>query len=411
MFNTSIRYVNGFLCIDGVQLDSLAEQVGTPAYVYSLPRTLENYRRIADAFADFDAHLHYSAKANGNLSILRALIQAGAGIDAVSAGECYRALQAGCKPSDIVFAGVGKTRDELRWALGQGIGWFNVENVHEITLLNQFAAEQGLAAQVSLRLNPDVTANTHPYIATGHGGAKFGLTPQAVAEILANRAAYPHVNIAGIHVHIGSQLGDTHATVQAVEAALEMVAPYPDIRTIDIGGGMPATYWPDQNLPTPADFAADLRPLLRGYQVILEPGRAIIADAGVLLTEVQYIKRQAGQRIVIVDASMAELMRPALYGAKHMIVPLHETQGALSPAQVVGPVCETADVLGRDVLLPEVSVGDRLAILTAGAYGMVMASNYNARPRPPEVVINPDGQTWHIARQRETWDDLLRGEH
>jgi len=410
MLNTSIRYVDGILCMDDVRLDSLAAAVGTPAYAYSLPRALENYRRIADAFAGLNAKIHYSAKANGNLSVLRALIQAGAGVDAVSAGECYRALQAGCEASDIVFAGVGKTHEELRWALENGIGWFNAENVREIELLSQLAGEIGVTAQISLRLNPDVTANTHPYIATGHGGAKFGLTPQTVAEVLAGQAKFPHVKISGIHVHIGSQLGDTHATVQAVEAALEMIAPYPDIRTIDIGGGMPAAYWPDQDLPAPSAFATDLRPLVSGYDVIMEPGRAIIADAGVMLMRVLYIKQQAGQRIVIVDGSMAELLRPALYQAKHMIVPLKESHGDVSPAQVVGPVCETADVLGKDVLLPEVEPGDVLAVLTAGAYGMVMASNYNARPRPPEIVVEPDGQSWRVARQRETWDDLLRGE-
>lgn len=410
MLNSSIRYQHGILCMDEVRLDELASAVQTPAYVYSLPRALENYRRIVDAFAGCNAHIHYSAKANGNLSVLRALVKAGAGVDAVSAGECYRALQAGCKPTDIVFAGVGKTREELRWALENNIGWFNVENIREIELLNELAGELSTTAQVSLRLNPDVTANTHPYIATGHGGAKFGLTPQAVAEILAHRTQYPAVKIAGIHVHIGSQLGDTHATVQAVEAALEMIAPYPDIRTVDIGGGMPAAYWPDQNLPAPAVFATAVRPLLNDYNVILEPGRAIIADAGVLLMQVQYIKRQAGQRIIIVDGSMAELLRPALYQAKHMIVPLRESHEELSPAQVVGPVCETADVLGKDVLLPELEVGDLLAVLTAGAYGMVMASNYNARTRPPEIVIEPNGQSWRIARQREIWEDLLRGE-
>lgn len=410
MLNDSIRYTDGNLCIDGVRLDALAAGVGTPAYIYSLPRALANYHRITEAFAGMDAHVHYSAKANANLSVLRALVGAGAGVDAVSAGECYRALKAGCAPGNIVFAGVGKTVDELRWALRNGIGWFNVENVREVELLDSLAAETGVTARVSLRLNPDVTANTHPYIATGHGGAKFGLTPEAVAGLLAARNAFRRVQMAGIHVHIGSQLGDTHATVQAVEAALEIAAPYPDIRTIDIGGGMPATYAPGADLPTPADFAAALRPLLTGYQVILEPGRSIIADAGVLLMQVQYVKRQAGQRIIIVDGSMAELMRPALYQAKHMILPLRETDSEVSPAQVVGPVCETADVLGKDVPLPEVAPGDLLAVLTAGAYGMVMASNYNARPRPPEVVIEPDGQTWRIARPRETWDDLLRGE-
>lgn len=408
MGNDSIRYVDGRLMIDGVDLASLARETGTPAYIYSLSRALWNYRQIVDAFASFDAHVHYSAKANANLTILAALIQAGAGIDAVSAGEAYRALQAGCAPQDIVFAGVGKREDELRWAVEQNIGWFNVENVRELELLNALGKEYQKRPRVALRLNPDVTANTHPYIATGHGGAKFGLTRDVVTDILLRQSDYPQITFAGIHIHIGSQLGDTDATQTAVRAALDLVAPYPNIRTINIGGGLPVAYQPDEILPTPADFAAMVFPLLKDYTVILEPGRSIIADAGLLVVEVLYVKRQAGQRIVIVDGSMTELLRPALYQAQHRIVPLKESSGDDAVAEVVGPVCESADTLGHAVPLPEVEPGDQLAILTAGAYGMVMSSNYNARPRPPEIVITPDGTSWMIARKRETWDDLIR---
>ena len=408
MFNNSIRYVDHKLMIDGIDLADLAREIGTPAYVYSLPRALQNYRRIADAFADFDAHIHYSAKANANLAILSALIQAGAGIDAVSAGEAYRALHAGCAPENIVFAGVGKREDELRWAVEQNIGWFNVENVRELELLNSLGLRFGKRSRVALRLNPDVTANTHPYIATGHGGAKFGLTRDVVAEVLYRQADYPSLDFAGIHIHIGSQLGDTDATQTAVRAALNLISPYPAIRTVNVGGGLPVAYQPDQTLPSPADFAAMITPLLKDYTVILEPGRSVIADAGLLLVEVLYVKRQADQRIVIVDGSMTELLRPALYQAKHMIVPLTKASSDYSPAEIVGPVCESADTLGHAVPLPKVQPGDQLAILTAGAYGMVMSSNYNARPRPPEIVIEPDGELWRIARRRETWDDLIR---
>ncbi len=404
-------YHDGVLHLNSVSLDAVAHSAGTPFYLYSLPRALENYQRIAQAFAGMNAHIHYSAKANANLAVLRTLIQAGAGIDAVSAGECYRALQAGCKPQDIVFAGVGKTPDELRWALDNRIGWYNVENQRELELLDTLAAERGQTARVNLRLNPDVTANTHPYIATGHGGAKFGLTAETVAELLANRQRFGHIHIAGLHVHIGSQLGDTQATVQAVEAALEMMSPYPELRTLDIGGGMPAAYAPEAVLPTPSDFADALRPLVTGHQLILEPGRAIIADAGVFMVQVLYVKHQAGQRIIIVDGSISELLRPALYQAHHTILPVRQpATSSLTPAQIVGPVCETTDVLGKNVPLPDVQPGDLLAILTTGAYGMVMASNYNARPRPPELVIEADGRSWSVARRRETWDDLLHHE-
>lgn len=408
MLNESIRYVNHELMIDGINLSDLARETGTPSYIYSLPRALQNYRRIADAFANFDAHIHYSAKANANLAVLRALIGAGAGIDAVSAGEAYRALRAGCAPDNIVFAGVGKRYDELDWAVEQNIGWFNVENVRELDLLNALGKQHGKRLRIALRLNPDVTANTHPYIATGHGGAKFGLTRDVVADLLSRQADYPALDFAGIHIHIGSQLGDIDATQTAVRAALDLISPYPAIRTVNIGGGLPVAYQSDQTLPSPADFASMIYPLLKDHTVIVEPGRSVIADAGLLTVEVLYVKHQAGQRIVIVDGSMTELLRPALYQAKHMIIPLREAQGTLSPAELVGPVCESADTLGHAVPLPEVKPGDQLAILTAGAYGMVMSSNYNARPRPPEIVIAQDGKSWDIARRRETWEDLIR---
>ena len=411
MLNKSVHYHNNMLHCDHVPVGEIIAQVGTPVYIYSMRRAVENLKRIRAAFADLNPHIHYSVKANGNLSVLKGLIRAGAGIDAVSAGEIHRALMAGANPQEIVFAGVGKTPREVAYALEQDIGWFNVENVSECTLINDIAGHMKLApARVALRFNPDVAASTHPYIATGHGAAKFGLSQDTVRALLADQAVYPHLNFAGIHVHIGSQLHDTDATRRAVTLALELIAPYPNIRTVNIGGGLPVAYDPDDAVPVFADFAAALAPLLSSYHVLLEPGRAIIADTGMLIANVIYVKRQAGQTFYITDASMAELIRPALYQARHTIVPvLHSDTGAsLQQAHVVGPVCETADVLGRDVLLPELSPGEPLAVLTAGAYGMVMASNYNARPRPPEVVVNEDGHTWHIARRRETWDDMLR---
>jgi diaminopimelate decarboxylase len=443
VLNDSIHYRENTLCCDDVPVPEIVAGAGTPVYVYSLRRALDNFRRIQAAFAALNAHIHYSAKANGSLALMRVLIGAGAGIDAVSGGEIYRALLAGASPESIVFAGVGKTADELRFALERSVGWFNVENVEECRLLNDIAGELGKTARVALRLNPDVWAQTHPHIATGHGGAKFGLTAETVVSLLARQAEYPHLQFAGIHVHIGSQLHDTGATQQAVRAALEVIAPYPAIRTVDIGGGLPVAYQPGESLPSAESFASSLMSLLKSYDVILEPGRSIIADAGMLVTRVLYVKRQGGQTFVIVDAGMTELIRPALYGAKHEIVsvtppPAHngtetpppapprtrrgEKEGddpkkmewshdETIPVQVVGPVCETTDVLGREVSLPaDVKPGDLLAVLNAGAYGMVMASNYNARPRPPEVMVCEDGQSWKITRQRETWEDMARFE-
>jgi diaminopimelate decarboxylase len=389
-----------------VPVREIVAQTGTPVYIYSLPRALANYRRIRSAFPQ--AHIHYSAKANANIALLETLVRAGAGIDAVSGGEVYRARLASTPPERIVFAGVGKTGQELYYAVEEDIGWFNVENVHEAHKLNTIACECGKTVRVALRLNPDVSARTHPHIATGHGGAKFGLTADAIRDLLAHRADMPNLAFAGIHIHIGSQLHDTAATLQAVRAALDLIAPYPEIRTINIGGGLPVAYEADESLPSIEEFAAALLPLLDGYELILEPGRSIIADAGMLVTRVIYLKQQGEQHFLIVDAGMTDLIRPALYDAHHTVVALEQhAADECQTVQIVGPVCETTDVLAHDVELPPVARGDCLAVLTAGAYGMVMASNYNARPRPPEVMVAETGDSWFLARRRETWHDLV----
>ncbi len=408
MLNSSIRYRNGQLYCDSVPVADIIAQVGTPVYIYSLPRALENLRRIQAAFPG--AHIHYSAKANANLTLLAALVRAGAGIDAVSTGEIHRALVAGTPPDQIVYAGVSKTGQDLYYAISHGVGWFNIENVEECHLLNSVACVDDCTVRVALRLNPDVQAQTHRHISTGHGGAKFGLPAETIHDLLERQDLFPNLSFEGIHVHIGSQLHDTAATVAAIKMALKLIKPYPMMRTIDIGGGFPVPYSADEQVPPIEDFAAAIMPLLEGYNVILEPGRSIIADAGMLVTHVQYVKDQGSAKFAICDASMTELIRPALYEAHHDIVPVQQMSGQGEVIQVVGPVCETADVLGRDVPLPPVQPGDHLAILTAGAYGMVMASNYNARPRPPEVMIAEDGETWFVARRRETWDDLIAAE-
>lgn len=411
MLNDSIRYVGDRLTVDKVSVAEIAARTGTPVYVYSLRRALHNFERIRAAFAPVRAHIHYSIKANGNLTLLRTLAQAGAGMDAVSGGEIYRALAAGAAPQDIVFAGVGKTRTDLQYALENGVGWFNVENVGELALLDRLAAERGVTARVALRFNPDVQAATHRHIATGHGGAKFGLSADAIQHILATQTDYKHLSIDGLHIHIGSQLHEMTATEQAIQLARALAEPYPTLRTLDIGGGLPVAYAPGDDVPPVESFAAALLPLLNGYHVLLEPGRAIIADAGLLVSEVLYLKAHAGEHFAIVDAGMTELLRPALYEAHHEIVPVERRSWTDAPRmQVVGPVCETTDVLGREVTLGDVQPGDLLAVLTAGAYGMVMASNYNARPRPAEVCVAADGRSWTVARQRETWADLIRGE-
>jgi diaminopimelate decarboxylase len=306
---------------------------------------------------------------------------------------------------------VGKSPDEIYNAVERGIGWFNVENVAELQHIQQASDQLGRDhVKIALRLNPEVTASTHPYIATGHGGAKFGLTADVIRDVLDHQYKYPRLSFAGLHIHIGSQLGETTATRQAVEKALALIKSHPEIRTLNIGGGMPAAYRTGQELPSFEDFAREIAPLLKDYEVLLEPGRAIIADAGILVGRVLYIKEQAGQTYYITDTSMTELIRPALYKATHEVVPLKEAKGATQTIQLAGPVCETSDMLAHDIALPTMYANDYLALLTAGAYGMVMASNYNARTRPPEVVIAEDGNHWYVARPRETWEDLIRAE-
>lgn len=406
--HSSLAYKRGQLNFNDVPLAQIAQVVGTPAYVYSLPRILENLKDIRAAFPG--AEIHFSVKSNHNLAVLRALAEAGAGMDAVSAGEIALALAAGAKPEDIVFAGAAKSEAELRFAVQQGIGWVNIENTDEAGLLNEIVAEEGRApVRVALRYNPEVAANTHPHIATGHSAAKFGLNADDLRGLLARRAELAHLRIAGLHVHIGSQLRDTGATAEAVRHALKLIEHEADITTLNLGGGFPAAYEGGEVLPTPADFAGAVLPLLqgRGLNLLLEPGRSLVADAGVLLMQVLYVKDQGDQHFVLVDAGMTELIRPMLYEAHHAIVPLIEAE-AVREVIVAGPVCESTDVLARAVPLPEVKRGDLLAALTAGAYGMVMASNYNARLRPPEVVVEPDGRAWREARRRETVDDLLR---
>lgn len=412
MLNNAFHYQDGNLYCDSVCIKDIIAQTNTPAYIYSIPQALANLSAIQSAFPN--AHIHYSAKANANLAVLRALISAGAGIDTVSGGEIHRALLAGANAEDIVFAGVGKTSNELYFALEQNVGWINIENVEEARLLQAIAAEAGKTVRIAVRFNPDVAANTHHHIATGHGGAKFGLPEGAIRKLFDLRDKTPNLRYEGIHIHIGSQLHDTIATEQAVRATLALIKPYPFITTLNIGGGLPAAYRPDETLPTPADFAAVINPLVEGYTLILEPGRSIIADAGVLVARVLYVKEQGGQTLLITDTGMTELIRPALYGAHHEIVPLSTNSDDASTEQftytVVGPVCESTDELARNVKLPQAQAGDLVAILSAGAYGMVMASNYNARPRPPEIVVTEDGAFWHIARRRESWNDLVQHE-
>ena len=418
MLNESIHYQNGTLYCDQQPLGTIAEAVGTPCYVYSLPRILSQLDRLKAAFAPLPIAIHYSAKANANLDILQALVQAGVGIDTVSGGEIWRARQAGCPAADIVFAGVGKTAEEIEFAVTEGVGWINIENQAECKIIQAVASQAGRKQRVALRLNPAEQAATQAGIATGHASAKFGLSAAVIREILTRRDEFPALDFAGLHVHIGSQLSEATATGRAINVARALLEEFPHLVSLNIGGGFPVRYRSGEELPRIEEFLSSLRPNLAelptSEPLMVEPGRFLVADAGVLLTRVLYTKRQLGQTTVIVDASMSELLRPALYDAHHEITPLNESSDAPRESmQIVGPVCETTDALNRKVTMPLPQPGDYLAILTVGAYGMVMANNYNARPRPAEVVVvrKDDETKWCLSRARENWQSFYPGEN
>ena len=392
-----------------VRLADLAARFGTPLYVYSRQQLQANYRRIREAFDPLGAQVRYSVKANSNGALLRLLREWAAGFDVVSGGELYRSLRAGADPRTIVLAGVGKTKAELRFAVTTGVGWINVEAREELAALEAIAAEVGARPQVALRLNPALDADTHRHIATGGHRSKFGVDLDEAELLLAGAARFAHLDLAWLHVHVGSQLASPDATVVAVGKALVLIDRY-RLRMLDVGGGFPVDYRSGAGSPPdPSAFAQALAPLLRDrrLELLIEPGRSIVADAGLLLARVLNVKSRAGRQIVVVDAGMTDLIRPALYEAYHPIVPL-AARGDSIPSDVVGPVCESADAFATDRPLPPLQPGDLLAITHAGAYGYVMASNYNSRPRPAEVLI--DGASATLIRRREAFDDLVATE-
>jgi diaminopimelate decarboxylase len=416
-------YKNDELHCDGLAINKLAKKFGTPLYLYSATAIRERYRVLESAFHHVKHTLCYSVKANSNLSILRLLVGMGAGFDIVSGGELERVRRANKKAlSKVVFSGVGKTADELQLALRSGILLFNVESEAELELLASCAAELRKVADIALRVNPDVPAETHPYISTGLREHKFGV-PIAVARDLCRRgAAHKYLRVSGVSLHIGSQIGDVApfhlAMERAVDLALELIADGHKIRFIDAGGGLGISY----NSSAPVEFndlahryeEAITEPLLRMKKpvphLLLEPGRSIIASAGALVTRVLYLKRNGNKRFTVVDAAMNDLIRPSLYQARHEITPVNLVKGRSERVQsdVVGPVCESGDFLARDAMLPPLEAGENLCILDAGAYGMSLASNYNSRPRAAEVLV--DGTRARLIRRRETIKDLLQQE-
>ena len=427
-------YNGGELFAENVPVAKIAEEVGTPTYIYSKATLLTHYRRIAEAFAPLKPIICYSIKSCGNLNLVRELVGAGSGMDVTSGGELFRALEGGCDPKRIVFAGVGKTDKEINEALaagGNGIGWFNIESEEEFWNLDRLAGLKGVSARGALRVNPDIEnkGGTHAKTFTGKKETKFGVDIDRAADFFRAARVAKNAKLNAIHLHIGSPIKVTQPYVDAITKALALIDELARdgivIDTLDIGGGFAAFY--EGNEAPPAQAYADvIVPLLKervakGLQIILEPGRSIACNAGILLARVQYTKQGGSKKFVIIDAAMNDLIRPTLYESYHFIWAAKPGEALVPPSRlsslrsagdekvdVVGPICESGDYLAKDRYLPVLKRGDLVAVFSAGAYGMAMSSNYNARPRAAEVLV--DGDSFRIIRKRETYEDLIHGE-
>lgn len=409
------RYRDGSLCCEQADLSRIASSHATPAYVYSKNSIVRNFHAYRDALQGFPHQVCFAVKANSNIGLLNVLAREGAGFDIVSGGELYRVLAAGGDPASVVFSGVGKTSAEIRFALSKGIHSFNCESEYEIGQISRAAVALNSSASIAIRVNPDVDAVTHPYISTGLREHKFGIDINAAEDLYRRAALLPGILIEGVSCHIGSQMLAMDPVLEAAEKVLELVARLRSqghpIRNLDLGGGLGVAYRSEERSPTVQEFLDRLKVRLQGLDLtlMLEPGRSIVAEAGVLLTRVLLVKQNGSKKFVIVDAAMNDLIRPALYQAYHEITPVQETADlAAMEADVVGPVCESGDFFARNRQLPNVKTGDLLAIRTAGAYGFVLSNNYNSRPRACELLV--DGANVLVVRRRETYEDLVRGE-
>jgi len=410
---SAFHYLSNQLCCGEVPLETVAERFGTPTYVYSRAAILENYNRLASGLSQIPNLICYSVKANSSLRILRLLHEAGAGFDIVSGGELARVLRAGADPARVVFSGVGKTAEEIDAGLAAGLMMFNVESAGELELLESRARALGKPAPIAVRVNPDVVAETHPYISTGQIVHKFGVPKDEAVELYRRAARSEWLRVRGVACHIGSQILEVGPFLKALDEILNVAQAIRGERTaiefLDIGGGYGIRYADEQPLAMDRLFNGLVTRLSESsYRLIVEPGRAIVGDAGVLLARVLYVKRNQQKNFIVVDAGMNDLMRPTLYGSYHEIVPVVRGSAETLTADVVGPLCETGDFLAQDRAMHDVQPGDLLAILTVGAYGYVLASNYNTRPRPAEVMIS-DGRA-ELIRPRERLDDLMAGE-
>jgi diaminopimelate decarboxylase len=419
----SFQQTNGQLCCEQVPLADLAAEYGTPLYVYSQAKLVDEFRKVREAFAAADPVVCYSVKANGNLSLLKVLSEAGCNFDVVSGGELYRVQQAGGDTSKVCFAGVGKTNEEIRFALEAGILMFNVESEPELDAISAVAAELGVVAPVALRLNPDIDARTHAKTTTGKKGNKFGMAIERGGELADKVLADPHLELRGIHMHLGSPINTTDPYEQAAKKAVAVVRALRDkghqTNWINLGGGFGLDYHKGQ-APPYSEYAQVILPYVQeaGCRLALEPGRCIVGNSGVLLSRVIFMKVESGKTFVIQDGAMNDLIRPAMYDSFHAIWPVQtdvplpdDFLGPIdgcAPVDIVGPICESGDYLAKDRSFPLVQRGDLLCTFSAGAYGMVMAGNYNARGRAAEVLV--DGSTHRLIRRRESWEDLVAPE-
>jgi diaminopimelate decarboxylase len=412
------HYRNGILHAEGVSLAAIADDVGTPFYCYATATLVRHYEVMAQAFEGDDALICFAVKANSNQAVLATLARLGAGMDVVSEGELRRARAAGVPASKIIFAGVGKTRAEMAYALDEGILGFNVESEGELHALSDVASASGRTAAVAIRVNPDVDAKTHAKISTGKAENKFGVPYADARRLYAEAAKLPGIRLSGIHMHIGSQITDLapfrHAFRLLADLARDLISDGIALSHLDIGGGLGVPYRGANDIPpTPGEYAAVVRETLRplGLKIVMEPGRMIAGNAGVLVTRVIGVKEGADKTFTIVDAAMNDLIRPTLYEAYHDIWPVAEERTSLAPVQqdIVGPVCETGDFLAEDRALPPFETGDLIAVMTAGAYGAVMSSTYNSRLLVPEVLV--DGDRFAVVRPRPSYDALIAADH
>jgi len=407
------QYHGDQLYCEEVPVRAIAQQVGTPLYLYSL-NTLENhFRAFNDAFSNTEHLICFSAKANSNLAILRAFVRLGGGVDVVSGGELFRAMRAGAQPDKIVYSGVGKRREEVEYALELPILMFNVESSQELVAIDRIAGKMGTKAPIALRVNPDVDPRTHPYVSTGLKKNKFGINIQRSIEEYQMASILPNVKVVGVSCHIGSQLTEMGPFLDAVQRIRELVqklrAGGIQIQYVDLGGGLGITYH-EEEPPHPREYAQSLMGEISGIDctLILEPGRVIVGNAGILVTQVLYTKEGGEKNFIIVDAAMNDLIRPSLYGSYQRILPVEQNQRSEIVADVVGPICESGDFLAKDRKLTRTEAGELLAVMSAGAYGFSMSSNYNSRPRAAEVLVAKD--RFYVVRQREDYDDLVKGE-